>query len=158
VRVETVGLRNGFPRRYIYKVSMQEGQSHLYSPVLIRLGEIYLNRAEAYAELGRDGEALADLNVIRARAGIPPVAPGDITAQRDLKTWIDNERRLEMAWEGFRKYDVFRKKKNLDRRYPGTHLAGSPVYPEVAWDAPYIVEYIPQSEMDAYPVPLTQNP
>jgi tetratricopeptide (TPR) repeat protein len=156
-RVENVALRNGFPRRYIYKISMQEGQSHLYSPVLIRLGEIYLNRAEAYAELGRDNEALADLNVIRARAGIPEVESSDY-ATKDLKTWIADERRLELAWEGFRKYDIFRRKQKLDRRFPGTHLAGSPVYFEVDWSEPYIVEYIPQSEVDAYPTPLEQNP
>jgi tetratricopeptide (TPR) repeat protein len=155
VRVENISLRNGFPKRFIYKTSMQEGQSHLYSPVLIRLGEVYLNRAEALAELGRDDEALADLNVIRARAEVPAVS--DFTT-KDLKAWIADERRLELAWEGFRKHDIFRRKQTMDRKYPGTHLSGEPVYLEVGWDAPYIVEFIPQSEVDAYPTPLTQNP
>ncbi|MDR1342398.1 MAG: RagB/SusD family nutrient uptake outer membrane protein [Prevotellaceae bacterium] len=158
VRIENIALRNGFPKRYIYKVSLQEGQSHLYSPVLMRLAEVYLNRAEAYAELGNEGKALADLNVIRSRAGIPPLNSADLTPTRTLNDRVSDERRLELAWEGFRKYDVFRKKKVLDRRYPGTHLSGSPVHPTVSYDSPIIVEFIPQSEMDAYPIPLTQNP
>ncbi|MDR1343605.1 MAG: RagB/SusD family nutrient uptake outer membrane protein [Prevotellaceae bacterium] len=158
VRIENIALRNGYPKRYIYKISMQEGQSHLYSPVMIRLGEVYLNRAEAYAEQHMESEALADLNVIRRRANIPPLTSADLTATRTLNDRVSEERRLELAWEGFRKYDIFRKKQTLDRRYPGTHLTGEPVYPEVEWNDPCIVEFIPQREMDAYPIPLVQNP
>jgi hypothetical protein len=158
VRIENIALRNGFPKRYIYKISMQEGQSHLYSPVLMRLGEVYLNRAEAHAELGHEAEALADLNVIRSRANIPEVTSADLTSERPLLGRIMDERRLELAWEGFRKHDVFRKRQTLDRRYPGTHLSGAPVYLTVDYTEPFIVEFIPQSEMDAYPIPLTQNP
>ncbi|MDR1417466.1 MAG: RagB/SusD family nutrient uptake outer membrane protein [Prevotellaceae bacterium] len=157
VRIENIALRNGYPKRYIYKVSYQEGQSHLYSPVLIRLAEVYLNRAEAHAELGHESDALADLNVIRRRAQIPEVASADL-ASKSLLDRILDERRLELAWEGFRKYDVFRKRQALDRRYPGTHLSGAPVYPTLEYTSPDIVELIPQSEMDAYPIPLTQNP
>jgi tetratricopeptide (TPR) repeat protein len=158
VRVENIALRNGYPMRYIYKVSMQEGQSHLYSPVMIRLGEVYLNRAEAYAELKDQNNALNDLNVIRDRAGIPRVTEDSISDRRSLLTWVLNERRLELAWEGHRKYDIFRKGQTMDRKYPGWHLSGEPVYKEVTPDKPFIVEYIPEREMNAYPTPLEQNP
>jgi hypothetical protein len=158
VRIETVSLRNGFPMRYIYKCSMQEEQSHLYSPVLIRLAEVYLNRAEANAELGNDAAAIEEINAIRRRAQIPERSLSDLKAGETVLDWVLEERRLELAWEGQRKYDVFRKRQTLDRRYPGTHLSGSPVYFTLEPAAPDIVEYIPQSEIDAYPTPLTQNP
>src|SRR5690606_10362276 len=63
--------RNGYPKYFIVKCSRQEGQSQLWSPIISRLAEIYLNRAEAYAKRNRTDEALADLNLIRERAGIP---------------------------------------------------------------------------------------
>ena len=53
---------------YITKCSYEGEESHLHSPIISRLGEIYLNRAEAYAKLGNYGAALTDLNTIRERS------------------------------------------------------------------------------------------
>ncbi|MDH6312124.1 hypothetical protein M2137_000887 [Parabacteroides sp. PFB2-10] len=155
---EALEDRNGFPIRFIYKVSLQEDQSHLYSPVYIRLAEIYLNRAEANYHLGNDAAALSDLNVIRERANIPELTLSTLPAGKDLLECILDERRLELAWEGHRKLDIFRNGFTLDRRYPGTHLSGSPVFPVVQPTADIVVEYIPQAELDAYPTELIQNP
>jgi hypothetical protein len=158
VRIETVKLRNGYPMRYIYKCSLQEDQSHLYSPVLIRMAEVYLNRAEANVHLGNEAAAIEDLNLIRRRAEIPERNLASLPANTTLLDWVLEERRLELAWEAHRKYDVFRNGQTLDRRYPGTHLSGSPVYFTLEPTSPVIIEFIPQREMDAYPAPLTQNP
>jgi hypothetical protein len=159
VRIENVALRNGYPMRYIYKCSMQEEQSHLYSPVMIRLAEMYLNRAEANAQLGgNDAAVVDDVNAIRERAKIPKRDLADLQGSATLLGWVLEERRLELAWEGHRKYDIFRNGQTLDRRFPGTHLSGSPVHATVEPTSEIIVEYIPQREMDAYPAPLTQNP
>ncbi|MDR3296963.1 MAG: RagB/SusD family nutrient uptake outer membrane protein [Prevotellaceae bacterium] len=158
VKIEAAAnLRNGYPKRFIYKCSLQEEQSHLYSPVMIRLAEIYLNRAEANDHLGSLAEATADLNIIRRRAAIPERTLGGESDETVLN-WILEERRLELAWEGHRKYDVFRNGLTLDREYPGTHLSGSPVYKTVAPTADIVVELIPQRELDAYPIPLDVNP
>ena len=62
--------RNDYPKYYVYKCSKQENQPQLWSPTVLRLGEMYLNRAEAYAKEPALGDALADLNVIRTRAHI----------------------------------------------------------------------------------------
>ncbi|MDR1938007.1 MAG: RagB/SusD family nutrient uptake outer membrane protein [Tannerellaceae bacterium] len=156
VKIEdAANLRNGYPKRFIYKCSMQEDQSHLYSPVMIRLAEVYLNRAEANCRLNDAAAALADINVIRKRAQIPELSglSGDALFSKIL-----DERRLELAWEGHRKYDVFRNGLTLNRTYPGTHLSGSPVYRTVDPASTVIVEYIPQRELDAYPIELEQNP
>ncbi|NDV57598.1 RagB/SusD family nutrient uptake outer membrane protein [Bacteroides sp. 519] len=150
--------RNGYPKRFIYKCSLQEDQSQLYSPVLIRLAELYLNRSEANYHLGNEQAALDDLNVIRERAQIPERVIKDMPTDKTLLDWILQERRLELAWEGHRKLDIFRNGQTLDRRYPGGHLSGAPVYTTVKPDADYILEFIPQTEMDAYPIELVQNP
>ena len=55
----------------INKFSYQEEYKQLYSPVISRLAEMYLIRAENYAEKGQVQLALDDVNVIRRRAGIP---------------------------------------------------------------------------------------
>lgn len=137
---------------------MQEGQSQLYSPVLIRLAEIYLNRAEANYHLGDQNGALSDVNIIRERAQIPPLELGNLPGGKSFFNCILDERRLELAWEGQRELDIFRNNQVLDRRYPGTHLSGAPVYLTIQPTADYIIEYIPQTEMDAYPIELVQNP
>jgi hypothetical protein len=152
VKIEdAANKRNDYPKRFIYKCSMQEDQSHLYSPVMIRFAEMYLNRAEANFHLGNTSDAKDDVNEIRLRAGIPEHATVTLND-------ILDERRLELAWEAHRKYDVFRNGLTLDRNYPGTHLSGSPVHRTVEPSSPLIVELIPQRELDAYPVPLEQNP
>ena len=76
---------------------------------IIRFGEILLLRAEAENELnGVTEAALAPLNQIRARAGLPAVNatnnPGlDQSTLRDI---ILHERRIELAFEGVRFYDL----------------------------------------------------
>lgn len=72
-------------------------------PVL-RVTEAVLNYVEACIELGDDPEARIWLNKIRFRAGMPAVTEsGDALRQR-----YRNERRIEMAYEEQRYYDVRR--------------------------------------------------
>ena len=61
--------------------------------VVYRLADVYLMRAEANLRLGNMGAALPDLNVIRARAGMPAYTP-TITLDELLA-----ERGRELAWE-----------------------------------------------------------
>lgn len=69
-----------------------------------RLGEIFLNYAEAEFNLGRPAIAADYINRLRSRAGITtPLAASGITLQR-----IQNERQVELAFEGFRFFDVRR--------------------------------------------------
>jgi starch-binding outer membrane protein, SusD/RagB family len=150
-------MRNGYPQYFVLKCSNQEGQPQLWSPVISRLAEMYLNRAEAYAKKGNEAAALNNINVIRQRAGIPlfgvdiQVPPG----QTVLEIVLD-ERRLEMAYEAHRRYDVFRNGLTLDRRYPGTHDRGAAVM-QVLPTHPRVVEFIPEAQILAQPN-LEQNP
>ncbi|MBX2953208.1 MAG: RagB/SusD family nutrient uptake outer membrane protein [Leadbetterella sp.] len=155
----TLENRNGFLKYYITKCSGQEGQAHLWSPPISRLAELYLIRAEANAKLGNTAAALTDVNLIRTRAGIP--AAGLWTADNlGTKTALDvvlAERKLELAWEGHRKFDVFRNGYTLDRKYPGTHLSVTTPFYTVEPSSKVIVEFIPEQQIVLSKKILTQN-
>ena len=117
----TVKLRTGFtiPMVFISKFSYQDGNPMLSSPVLCRWGEVILNRAEAYARTNKNAEALADVNVIRTRAGIPNYSTGNLLGYENVIDAVMDERRMELAWEGHRHFDMCRNKLPMDRRYAG---------------------------------------
>ena len=79
---------------------------------VIRLSEVILNRAEARAKDGDDVGALADLNLIRERAGIPEL---DGLTGQPLVDAILEERRRELFAEGHRVFDITRNKLNVVR-------------------------------------------
>ena len=152
--------RNGYLKYYILKCSGQEGQAHLWSPMISRLAEIYLIRAEANAKLGNTSAALNDVNLIRKRAGIPEAGLWT-SANLDGKTVLDvvlDERQLELAWEGHRKFDVFRNGYTLDRHYPGTHYSDSNSFLEVEATAKEAIEYIPEQQIILSNGIIVQNP
>lgn len=147
-----IKLNRVYPEFYIVKCSREGEESHLHSPVISRLGEVYLNRAEALAKLGRYTEALQDLNKIRTRS-IPNGAYPDLNAGNAGER-IDKERQLELAYQAERSYDVFRNGKSLVRQYPGPHMQNE-VIPATDYR---VVYYIPQDAINAFPGKLTQNP
>lgn len=74
--------------------------------IYFRYAEILLNYAEAEFELGNEQIAREYLNKVRARSSVnmPPVVDGGAK----LKERIQNERRVELAFEEHRFYDVRR--------------------------------------------------
>jgi hypothetical protein len=68
---------------------------------IFRLGETYLNLAEAAFYLGKNAEALDALNEIRDRAGMPD----KLTIDEDI---IRNERAVELIFEEHRFWDIRR--------------------------------------------------
>ncbi len=110
-----------YMRYYNTKFCGQGGQPMMTSPVFLRWGEVVLNRAEAYAKLNRNGEALADVNTIRRRAGIPEMNNYSTFGYNNVLEVVLDERRMELCFEGHRFFDVFRNKLPMDRRYVGYH-------------------------------------
>lgn len=114
--------RNTHPMYYMSKFSYEGGKAMISSPVICRWAEVILNRAEAYAHLGQDANALEDVNVIRTRAGIPPegmFATGKMHGYASALDIVLDERRMELAFEGHRTHDLIRNKMDIDRKYPG---------------------------------------
>jgi hypothetical protein len=89
-------------RKYFTTFSNPPGQ---YSTVL-RLAEMYLIRAEAFAHLGSLGDGLADLNRVRERSALDPLEDLDLDA---LLNAVEDERRRELFVEwGHRWLDLKR--------------------------------------------------
>ena len=77
--------------------------------VIIRLSDVILMYAEASNELnGPNGDALEKLNMTRNRAGLPALMLADVSSKEALRDAIDRERRLELAFEGERWFDLLR--------------------------------------------------
>jgi starch-binding outer membrane protein, SusD/RagB family len=90
---------------YKYKVATQNASVTEYQMVL-RLGEQYLIRAEARAQMNKIPESQADLNLVRRRAGLLPTTA---TTQSSLLSAILHERQVELFTEwGHRWFDLKR--------------------------------------------------
>ena len=73
----------------------------------IRLGEIYLNAAEAINEYaGPTADCYKYINAIRTRAGLPELEAG--LSKEEMRKKIQHERRIELAFELHRFFDVRR--------------------------------------------------
>ena len=104
-----------------------EKESNIDGAVMLRLGEVYLNYAEACAQLGENKEALKYVNLIRSRAGINEYAlnraeegtkdarnkgkiyVGDLEHNQELLLKvIYRERLIELSYESKHYFDVRR--------------------------------------------------
>ena len=116
--------------------------------IAYRLAEMYLLKAEALNELGyvADGEAFDALNAIRTRAGLTSYSSADLADAGSFRLATWKERRLELALEGQRWFDLLR-----TGTAKTTMEALGYTLPEYKLLCP-----IPQSERDKNPN-LTQN-
>jgi hypothetical protein len=88
--------------------NLQSNAGNVVRPAMyIRLGELYLNYAEALNESDPGNtDILVYLNAIRTRGGIPALV-GTFT-QSEIRFLIQRERCIELAYEGHRFFDVRR--------------------------------------------------
>ena len=137
-------------RRYGSKYPDAEGAEDLH---VIRFAEVLLNKAEAEARQAKLTEAVDSYNLVRVRAGLAPhvlgvtdVDPGVgvnlLDTQQEVLNEIYDERRFELAMEGFRWPD-------LVRLGLATQVLGIPPF--------RMLFPVPQRELDVAPN-LTQNP
>ncbi|MEG1644921.1 MAG: RagB/SusD family nutrient uptake outer membrane protein [Alistipes sp.] len=115
---------NTCPAFMCAKFTGQDGEPMLSSPVMIRWGEVILNRAEAYAKMGgNDQKALDDVNAIRKRAGLTnalyTLSNYQEEGYKNVLEVVLDERRLELCYEGHRAFDVYRNKLSMDRKFSG---------------------------------------
>ncbi|PWN07974.1 RagB/SusD family nutrient uptake outer membrane protein [Rhodohalobacter mucosus] len=106
---------------------------------IIRLAEMYLTRAEGNFRLGEavGDEPLDDINLIRDRVNLAPLAPADLDLDAILL-----ERKLELMFEGNLLHDIKRTQRNVGAR---------------PYDDPKLVLPIPRREIDVNPN-MCQNP
>ena len=94
------------------ELKLLQGQSAIHSWIIIRLGEIYLNYAEAMNEAyGPDAKGIYGksareaVNEVRGRVGMPDVVAD---SKEEMREKIRHERRVELAFEDHRFWDVRR--------------------------------------------------
>lgn len=125
---------------------------------IIRAAEVQLNKAEALANMNMDGPALAALDLVRNERYIIPTGGGE-TGQA-LKDAIQLERRLELAFEGHRFFDIKRQGLPVQRANAGQLADGTGTPPLFltlpAGDCRFELA-IPITEINVNPE-TTQNP
>jgi hypothetical protein len=138
---KTIGTKDYSPTGYLCKkVCHPQSDASTYSKLvaypwpIIRMAELYLNYAEALNEyLGPGQEVYDALNVVRRRVKIPDVEDSwsnpdwAVTVnkhkeQAGLREIIRRERHIELAFEGWRNFDVRRWKEG--EKYFNTPILG----------------------------------
>ncbi|QMW00226.1 RagB/SusD family nutrient uptake outer membrane protein [Spirosoma foliorum] len=131
---------NAVPRKFYDELSSTSDVGNDF-PVL-RYADVLLLYAEALNQVGyqADGDAFKALNRVRTRAGVATYTSAQLATKDAFQTAIINERRLELALESDRWFDLLR---------TGTAVAAIKVTGITMPD--YRVVYpIPQSEIDVY--------
>jgi starch-binding outer membrane protein, SusD/RagB family len=142
----TNGPKYTYPYKYKINVSPPDTPAKEYN-VVLRLAEQYLIRAEARAQQNNINEAVADINVIRNRAGLPLISTSVNNTQ--CLAAIEQERRIELFAEwGHRWFDL----KRLNRAHSTLSVLKAPYWQITAQLYP-----IPLSEIERNPN-LIQNP
>lgn len=161
--------------KYVKEIEPADRQNGDANLIVFRLAEMYLTYAEAAIELNMiTDEMYKAINATRSRVNMPDVDKTIYNNQESLRELIRRERRVELAHEGLRYYDIKRwdiGAETLDGPRYGTRLGT--VDPEtgvVTYEGDHIVveqrtfypdrNYlmpIPQYEMDSNPNMVQNN-
>jgi hypothetical protein len=117
--------------------------------VVYRYADVLLMKAEALNEMGSTSKAYAPLNIVRKRAGLSDIASQDQTTLRET---IIHERRIELAFEGQRWFDLIRIGTNGEYAISFLKSIG-----KTNINKNRLLLPIPQTEMDSNNL-MTQNP
>ena len=123
----------------------------------LRIAEAYLNRAEAYANTGKDELAVKDLTTL-LKCRVKDMEKVDIPASGEgLKKFIFEERRREFCFEGMRLFDLKRLKsfaKQITHKFTLRNTSGGKLGVEIyllpVGDPNYVFP-IPKEETDVNP-------
>ena len=118
--------------------------------VVTRYADVLLMKAEALNEMGQTTLAEAPLYEVRCRAGLTKRSDIEGLSQMQMREKIIHERRMELAFEGHRWFDIIRYKDNYALNF--LHSIG-----KTAATSKHLLLPIPTQEREANPK-LTQNP
>lgn len=125
-----------------------KGTPDVSNTIVLRLSEMYLNRAEAITRGATVSgvTAVSDLNAIRTNRGASEIASAGVND-------VLKERRLELAWEGHHWYDLARTRGSVTR----VHYSGAEVARNIPADSHYWALPINKRELEVNEN-LVQNP
>lgn len=171
----SIGSWNASKTAYAFKKFMVESIPPSGSSVkpenpwiFFRLAEFYLNYVEIMYELGNEEQAREYVNKVRARQSVnmPPVT----ASGEKLRDKIRNERRVELAFEGHRFFDVRRwciadetenrdlLAMNIQKQADGTKTYEVTMLLKRSFLEQHKLVPIPRTEIDKSEGSLVQNP
>lgn len=135
--------------RFAYKI-----RNNVSSIIVMRAADIMLLKAEALIETNQLAQAAAIINEVRSRVNLDPLSTQVTSDQSAMRKAVDTERRLELAMEGHRWYDLIRTGRAIETMKNCKDAKGQLSYAHIQeWMLLYPV---PQTERDQNPN-LTQN-
>jgi hypothetical protein len=122
----------------------------------IRYADVILMYAECLNEQGYQsgGDAFRYLNQVRSRARLPIRTVTEIPNQAAFRLAMEQERRVEFAFEGLRWYDLVR----TDRAIPVLNAKKDIIGLVTLLTPNHLIFPIPQSQIDINKSKITQNP
>lgn len=122
--------------------------------IVLRYADVLLMYAEALNETGyvADGTAFTCLNLVRTRAGLASKTSSNtdvslqLPDQASFRLAVEQERRVELAFEGHRWFDLVRTGRALTVLAP------------LGMQADHVLFPVPQSQIDINPEVIKQNP
>lgn len=141
-----------YPKKYIEPVAAPDDSD--INVIVLRYADVILMLAEALNEQQyvADGEAFTLLNQIRTRAGITALSSTDLPNQESFREAIALERRLELALENHRWFDLIRTGKAVEVMNNSSQETADFTVRDF-----HVLFPIPQSQVDANPDDITQN-
>jgi hypothetical protein len=116
--------------------------------IVLRYADVLLMRAEAMVELNQLGTVYSLVNQVRARAGMPTIesVEGTNLSQLQLRNIVRHERRVELAFEGLRFFDLKRwgEMQQATQRASADNIAG------------YAASYMGGGKSEIFPIPQTE--
>ncbi len=102
--------------KFFEKTGFNRAQMDDKNVILYRLSDILLLKAEALNQKNRVPEAIAIVNQMRTRAGVPVLLPADYQDldKDDIEDIILDERQKELCFEGKRWFDLVRTNKAIE--------------------------------------------
>lgn len=145
-------IQDVFVRKYRFNPALNNDNGN--NIPVIRYADVLLMYAESLNELGYNPAALSYLNQIRTRAGLEAKTAADIPNQESFRLAMENERRVEFAFEGHRWFDLVRTNRAI------TVINSKAA--EINLVAPItnnnLVFPIPQAQVEINRSKITQNP
>ncbi|PXV63027.1 putative outer membrane starch-binding protein [Dysgonomonas alginatilytica] len=138
-------------RKFLVPLSVSpDYNTNSASVIVLRYADVLLMKAEALNELGQTKEAQEPLYQVRKRAGLTTRADVEGLNQDQMREKILKERRIELAFEGHRWFDMIR----IDNGQYALNFLHS--IGKVNATSKHLLFPIPQKERDANPN-LSQN-
>lgn len=139
-----------------YRFNPPAGSDNGNNIPVIRYADVLLMYAECLNEQSYDpnGDAFKYLNMIRKRAGLAEKTSAEIPHKEAFRLAMENERRVEFAFEGHRWYDLVR----TGRAITVLNSKAAQIKLVAPLTENNLVFPIPQSQIDINRSKITQNP